>query len=206
MTWCRIGCTLYCMSIGVYLRVSSHSQKSDSQREEIQHWLNSHGHNLDAVQWFEDIETGSTLDRRGLIALNEAVFSGKVKTIVVWKLDRIARSMKDGINTLSLWCESGVRVVSITQQIDLSGKVGHLVAGVLFGIAEIEHQHIRERQAAGISAAKKRGVYVGRKAGTTKNSPERAKELRKNGLKNKEIAAALGVSIRTVQNYKKLAS
>jgi DNA invertase Pin-like site-specific DNA recombinase len=55
----------------------------------------------------------------------------------VWKLDRIARSMREGINTLSRWCELGVRVVSVTQQIDLSGTVGHLVAGVLFAIAEI---------------------------------------------------------------------
>jgi DNA invertase Pin-like site-specific DNA recombinase len=49
-----------------------------------------------------------------------------------------------------------VRVVSVTQQIDLSGTVGHLVAGVLFAIAEIELQNTKERQAAGIAAAKKR--------------------------------------------------
>ncbi len=49
-----------------------------------------------------------------------------------------SRSMLNGINILSKWCEWGVRVVSVTQQIDLSGTVGHLVAGVLFAIAEIE--------------------------------------------------------------------
>jgi DNA invertase Pin-like site-specific DNA recombinase len=47
----------------------------------------------------------------------------------------------------------------VTQQIDLSCTVGHLVAGVLFAIAEIELQHTREHQAAGITAARKRGVY-----------------------------------------------
>jgi len=46
--------------------------------------------------------------------------------------------MRDGINTICQWCENGVRVVSVTQQIDLSGTIGHLVAGVLFSIAEIE--------------------------------------------------------------------
>ena len=189
------------MSVAVYIRVSSHSQKSDSQKAEITRWLKAHGHALDDVFWYEDRETGATLNRRGFIALSEAVFAGTVKTVVVWKLDRLARSMKEGVNVLSYLCESGVRVVSVTQQIDLSGTVGRMVAGVLFGIAEIEHQHIRERQAAGIAAAKAKGVYTGRKIGTTKARPERAKVLKDQGLKNAEIAAALNVSGRTVSNY-----
>src|ERR671915_331511 len=146
------------MRIGVYVRVSSHGQKVDSQKTEIQRWLTAHGHDLDAVQWFEDVESSSTFTRTGLNALQEAIFAGTVKTVIVWKLDRIARSMREGINILSQWCECGVRVVSVTQQIDLSGTVGHLVAGVLFAIAEIELQHVRERQAAGITAAKANGV------------------------------------------------
>ena len=189
------------MSIGVYIRVSSPSQKSDSQRAEIQRWLGAHGYKPDAVQWFEDVETGATLNRSGFNALCEAIFAGTVKTVVVWKLDRMARSMKEGINILSQLCEGGVRVVSVTQQIDLSGTVGHLVAGVLFGIAEIEREHIRERQAAGIAAAKGKGVYTGRKKGTTKAKPARAKALREQGLNNGEIAAALNVTERTVRNY-----
>lgn len=191
------------MTIAVYIRVSSHSQKSDSQKAEITHWLEAHGHDPDQVTWYEDRESGTTLKRSDFQKLCEAVFSGQVKTVVVWKLDRLARSMKEGINVLSSLCEAGVRVVSVTQQIDLSGTIGHLVAGVLFGIAEIEHQHIRERQAAGIAIAKKKGVYTGRKSGTTKAKPERAKALRVRGLKNTEIAEALGVTPRTVANYLK---
>ena len=163
--------------IGVYIRVSSHSQKSDSQHAEIQRWLEAHGHDLETVQWFEDKETGATLHRSGLIRLQEAIFAGTVKTVVVWKLDRIARSMQEGINTLSRWCECGVRVVSITQHIDLSGTVGHLVAGVLFAIAEIELQHVKERQTVGIALAKQRGVYKGRKHGATKAKPQRAQRI-----------------------------
>jgi len=189
------------MSVAVYIRVSSHDQKGDSQRAEIARWLEGHGHDPEAVQWFEDKETGAHMTRAGFNALAEAIFAGSVKTVVVWKLDRISRSMRDGINTLSRWCECGVRVVSVTQQIDLSGTVGHLVAGVLFAIAEIELQNTRERQAAGIAAAKGRGIYSGRKKGTTKVKPERARELKFKGLKESEIAAALGVSERTVFRY-----
>jgi len=191
------------MSIGVYIRVSTHGQKSDSQKAEISQWLIAHGHDPKNVQWFEDKETGSNLSRAGFNALSEAVFNGSVKTIVVWKLDRIARNMLDGINTICQWCESGVRVVSVTQQIDLSGTVGHLVAGVLFAIAEIELQHSKERQAAGIAVAKSKGTYKGRKEGTTKAKPERARELREQGFKSKEIARSLGVTERTVFRYLK---
>ena len=137
------------------------------------------------------------------IFIREAVFAETVKTVVVWKLDRLARSMKEGINVLSSLCESGVRVVSVTQQIDLSGTVGQMVAGVLFGIAQIEHQHIKERQAAGIAVAKEKGIYTGRKKGTTKAKPERAKILKEQRLTHAEIAQALNINIRTVGNYLK---
>ena len=54
------------------------------------------------------------------------------------------------------WHQKGICVVSVTQQIDLSGKVGRMVAGVLFAIAEMDWQQVRERQAIGIAVAKKK--------------------------------------------------
>ncbi len=187
--------------IGIYIRVSSHSQKGDSQRTAIQQWLELHGHDPDTVVWFEDKETGATLKRGAFQRLQKAVFQGEIKTVIVWKLDRLARSLREGVNVLTDWCERGVRVVSVTQQIDLSGTIGHLVAGVLFAIAEIELQHTKERQAAGIAVAKKKGTYTGRKKGTFKAKPERARELSAQGLNSKEIANALNVSERTIFRY-----
>jgi DNA invertase Pin-like site-specific DNA recombinase len=75
------------------------------------------------------------------------------------------------------------------------------VAGVLFGIAEMELENIHERQAAGIAQAKKRGVYRGRKSGTLKANPKRANAMRSRGLKIHEIAAAMEVSTATVKRY-----
>jgi len=90
----------------------------------------------------------------------------------------------------------------VTQQIDFSGTVGRILAAVLMGVAEMEQETRRERQAAGIAAAKKRGVYTGRKRGTTKANPERARELRDKGLTVPEIMTALGVKSRaTVHRY-----
>src|SRR5712692_10746086 len=117
-------------------------------------------------------------------------------TVVVWKLDRLARRQQDGINLLADWCAHNVRVVAVTQQIDLSGPVGRMVASVLFGLAEIEWEYRRERQAAGIAVAKARGVYHGRQKGTTKAQPQRAVTLRQWGLTMLEIATASGVSER----------
>jgi hypothetical protein len=93
--------------------------------------------------------------------------------------DRLARSLKEGINVLADWCQRSVRVIAITQQIDLSGPAGHLIASFLFGIPEIELAHVKERQTIGIVLAKKTGVYTGRKPGATKAKPSRARALRR---------------------------
>lgn len=185
------------IGIGVYVRVSTRDQRHDAQRQEISRWLKRHGLKPDAVTWFEDKETGRHLDRPGFMKLQRAIFAGEIRTVVMWKLDRVARSQREGINTLSGWCEKGVRIVSVSQRIDLSGAAGKLVAGVLSGIAEIGLQHLKERQAAGIAAAKKRGIYRGRRKGTMKADPERARELKAQGLKSREIMAALGIRSRT---------
>jgi DNA invertase Pin-like site-specific DNA recombinase len=187
--------------IACYCRVSSRSQKTNSQKAELTRWLVHQGHNLTAVQWFEDVERGQSLRRPAFARLQRAIRTGTITTVVVWKLDRLARRQQDGINLLAEWCAQNVRVAAVTQQIDLSGPVGRMVASVLFGLAEIEWEYRRERQAAGIAVAKAQGVYRGRQKGTTKAQPQRAATLRQRGLTVLEIATALGVSERTVFRY-----
>jgi DNA invertase Pin-like site-specific DNA recombinase len=187
--------------IGCYCRVSTRRQKNDSQRSEITRWLKGNGISPRSVRWFEDKETGTTLKRPAFEQLRRLLFDGTIRTVVVWKLDRISRRQREGINLLADWCERGIRVVVVTQQIDLSGAVGRMVASVMFGLAEIEMEYRTERQAAGIAVAKARGIYRGRKPGTFKAAPERAANLRERGLTTMEIANALGVSERTVFRY-----
>jgi len=187
--------------LAAYCRVSTVRQKADSQINEIKKWLKSNGYDECKVVWFVDKESGKTLQRPEFQRLQKDIFSGRVKTVVVWKLDRISRRLKDGINLLSDWCSKDVRVVSITQAIDLSGAVGRMIAAVLLGLAEIELEFRQQRQMAGIEVARERGVYKGRKPGTFKAAPVRAQELRQKGFKIAEIANALGTSTRTVQRY-----
>ncbi|MBX9627212.1 MAG: helix-turn-helix domain-containing protein [Gemmataceae bacterium] len=89
----------------------------------------------------------------------------------------------------------------MTQQLDFNGSVGRMIAALLLGLAEIENEFRKERQAAGIEQAKKKGKYRGRANGTLKGNPARVVELRDKGLTAPEIAQATGISLRTVWRY-----
>jgi len=187
--------------VACYCRVSSRRQTHESQKAEIQRWLRQNRIRARRVVWFEDMEMGHLLKRSAFARLQQVIFAGNVEMVVVSKLDRLSRRQHDGINLLADWCERGVRIVVVTQQIDLSDTVGQLVASVLFGLAEIEQEFRRERQAAGIAVATRKGIYSGRKRGTTKAKPARARVLRSRGLTTPEIANALKISPRTVFRY-----
>ena len=128
------------MTIAVYIRVSSpKGQKTDSQRAEVEAWINRQ--RIKRARWFEDRDSATNLQRDAFKKLQDAIFAGEIDTVVVWKLDRLARNLKEGVNVLADWCQRGVRVIAITQQIDLSGPVGNLIASPVI-------RHCRDRIAA----------------------------------------------------------
>jgi DNA invertase Pin-like site-specific DNA recombinase len=116
-------------------------------------------------------------------------------------LERDKRTMLLWLNLPADWCERGVRGVAVTQQIDLSGTLGRMVASDMFGLGEIELEFQRERQAAGIAVAKQKGVCKGRRSGTAMAPPAWAQELHAHGLTVPEIANAMAVNKRTVFRY-----
>ena len=187
----------------LYLRVSSKQQNLDSQLAAAHAWIEQQHIEPDTVQWYTEKESGTTMARPELQRLKDDVANGKIGTVVVWKLDRLSRSMYDGMVLLSAWMKAGVRFVSITQQIDFSGALGGLFAALLLAFAQIETEYRRERQMAGIAEAKKKGVYKYRKQRERgpKADPNRARELRNTGLNPDEIANALGITRRTVFAY-----
>ena len=191
----------------IYVRVSTSGQNEAGQKMEIEKWLDGNSIDRRNVKWFVDVETGDNLDRPQFERLQREIFNGIVASVVCYKLDRISRSLKDGINTLCDWLEKGIRLVSVTQQLDFAGPAGKLIASVLFALAEMEQATRRERQAAGIAAAKKLGVYTGRRKGAVKAGvdPGRASQLKAQGLTQKEIANAMGVSVASVRRYLSIA-
>jgi DNA invertase Pin-like site-specific DNA recombinase len=70
---------------------------------------------MKAVQWFEDRDSATNMRREAFQQLQAAIFAGTITTVIVWKLDRLARSLKEGVNVLADWCKRGVRVIAITQ-------------------------------------------------------------------------------------------
>lgn len=193
------------MSTAVYLRVSIRGQKLASQRREVERYLAGHG--IENVRWYVDtISTRKDItERPGLAELRQAIFNGEVDTVVLYRLDRLARSIRDGINLLTDWINAGVRIVITTMQIDLSGALGQTVAALLLGLAQMEREAIRERQAAGIAAWREKLEREGdkhpggRPKGTFKVNPKRVAELRQRGLTYAEIGSALDISVPTVR-------
>lgn len=148
--------------VACYIRVSTGEQDKgrDSQRRALTAYCENHG--LQPV-WYVDKISGAKDSRPALNRPRKAIFSGEVSTVVCWKLDRLSRSLRDGVNLLCHWLEQGVRIVAVTQQLDFSGPTGQLVASVLFAVAAMERENIRENTRRGMAAAKARGVKLGKR-------------------------------------------
>ena len=157
-------------------------------------------HNMEPV-FYIDKATGKNLERDAMKKLQEDLFIGKSKTVVCYKLDRLSRQLVEGLNLLNDWLNSGVRVISITQQFDFSGATGKLISAVLMAVSEMEMGLREERVAIGIENAKKKGVYKGRKEGVTKAKYKKAWDLYAKGLTMGEVGNSLDVSHRIATRY-----
>jgi len=150
-------------TVALYARVSTLDKQVkglQSQKQALVEYCQNH--NITNFKLYQDKVSGGQINNRPqLKQLQQDIFMGKVGTVVVWKLDRLSRSLKDGINLLVDWLDQGVRVIAVSQQFDFSGSVGKLIASVLLGIAEMERQNIRENIVRGMKAAKGRGVKIG---------------------------------------------
>jgi DNA invertase Pin-like site-specific DNA recombinase len=141
----------------IYTRVSTEEQTGglSSQNAELESYCK--GHQLEPYCIYPDLgHSGKSLKRPYFETLQDGIKAGLVNTVVVWKLDRLSRKLRDGIVLLHDWLEQGVRVVAVAQQLDFSGPVGRMIAALLFGLAEIERAGILENQQRGIKAAMKK--------------------------------------------------
>ena len=148
------------MRIG-YARVSTQDQRLDVQREALTR------SGCDKV--FDDTMSGKIADRPGLQKALDILREGD--TLVVWKLDRLGRSVKQLVDLVSKFKDEGINFVSLTDSIDTSTPAGRFFFHVMASLAEMERELTVERTRAGLESARKRGRTGGRKRKMTGAAP-----------------------------------
>lgn len=179
------------MKIG-YQRVSTDGQSLDLQTDALKA--------AGCERVFTDTATGSNVDRPGFADMCTRIRPGD--TVIVWRLDRLARSLKDLIETAERFAEAGVALVSLTEGIDTTTAAGKLFYQIFGAIAEFERSLLIERTHAGLAAARSRGNYGGRKPALTRSQFNSAKKLIKAGGGQPnlaEIARTVNASPRTIR-------
>jgi DNA invertase Pin-like site-specific DNA recombinase len=179
------------MRIG-YARVSTQDQNLDLQTDA----LNNEG----CEKIYSDKISGTKREKReGLERALEDLREGD--TLVVWKLDRLGRSVKDLVELVGELGKRGVGFQSVTDSIDTSTPAGRFFFHMMAALAQMERDLIVERTVAGLVAARAQGRVGGRKPKMTPSKLAAAKKLFENGTSHKEIAENLGVSLPTLYRW-----
>jgi putative DNA-invertase from lambdoid prophage Rac len=182
------------MKTAIYTRVSTDKQAHDSQLLELRQFCQRR--NWSDIVEYADTISGSKFTRQGLDALLTQVRKGKIARIVVFKLDRLGRSLPHLAQIVSELSGNGTALVCTSQGIDTSDSnpAGRLQLGVLMAVAEFEREIIRERVNAGLMAAKARGAKLGRPS-SLENHRQAVGALVNQGMGARRISRELGLPL-----------
>ena len=140
--------------------------------------------------------SGATTKRPALTRCLKKLRDGD--TLIVWKLDRLGRSLRDLLTMLDELRAQGIQFRSLTEHIDTETPAGRAMGQIIGVLAELERSLIAERTRAGVKAAKARGVKFGRKPKLTPQQSKYARELRAQGKRAEDIAALFKVGRSTI--------
>ena len=177
-----------------YMRVSTADQNLGLQRDA----LVAAGISPDRI--YEDVCSGRAIDRPGLARALDVARDGDA--LVIWKLDRIGRSLPHVVGLVGALQKRGVGLKVLTGDVDTTTATGRLVFGIFATLAEFERDLIHERTMAGLAAARARGRSGGRPRVMTRQKLKAAMALmadRDNAAR--DVAAQLGVSLSTLYAY-----
>jgi len=185
-----------------YTRVSTASQDAQLQLDAL---VDSGVQKRDV---FADVTSGSrtAIERPGMKRLLDYVESGD--TVVVWRIDRLGRSLIDVLNIVNLLRDKGVKIRSLSDGIDPETTSGRLMLGMLATLAEYERELITERVNAGIAAAKQSGTRFGRPPVDPAVIAEKldiARDARAKGRTAEEAARLVGWSRATLYRHQQAA-
>lgn len=184
------------MKIG-YARISTFDQNLDLQQDVLAR--------AGCEKVFTDTASGAKDDRAGLIAAIKFARAGD--SLVVWKLDRLGRSLKHLIETVNRMSEKEIGFVSLQENVDTTTPGGKLVFHIFGALAEFERELIRERTNAGLRAARSRGRLGGRPSKLSPKQIQMAKKLMSDDSNSvTEICRTLNVSRSTLYRYCRLSN
>ena len=176
-----------------YCRVSTSEQSCDPQRAQLLDVARARGVELDAIL---EEAAGGTRTRASLDGIERQARSGKVSELWVVSLDRLGRSVLDVLGRVQRLDAAGCRVVVLREGLDLATPAGRLQAQLLSAFAEFERAIISERTRAALSAARRRGVRLGRRSVAV--DLDRVAALRLQGRTWSFIRSELGISAGTL--------
>jgi DNA invertase Pin-like site-specific DNA recombinase len=184
------------VTVALYARVST-----DGQDPEVQlHALRSHASQRGwaIVEEFVDRGYSGAKERRpALDRLMKEAWAGKFQTVLVWRFDRFARSVKHLITALESFRTLKVHFISLQEQFDTSTPIGQAMFTIIGAMAQLERDIIRERVKAGLDRARALGTRLGRPAASA--SPDEVVRLHGQGLSLPDIARQLHCSRSTVR-------
>ena len=181
--------------IAIYARVSMlNGQNPEMQLDEIREYASRRGWTV-AGEYVDIGVSGSKESRPELNRMLKDAHARRFDAVVCWKLDRLGRSLKHLVVTIEDLSAYGVTFVSLRDNLDLSTPSGRLMMHLLGAMAEFERELIKERVTAGIAAARRRGVRLGRPK--TYVSPDKVREMRDTGTPWRAIAKRLGIGTGT---------
>jgi len=179
------------MLIG-YARVSKEDQNLELQKDALK--------KAGCEDIFEDHISGSRQQRPGLQALLGYIRKGD--TLVVWRLDRLGRSLKDLISLFDLLSSKGIEIKSLNECLDTSSSSGKLIFHLFAALAEFERNLIRERTFAGLEAARARGRKGGRPKKLSEDERSVSVQLyREKKYTIRKICHMMGISRPTLYKY-----
>lgn len=178
------------MIIG-YARVSTQDQNLDLQTEALTR--------AGCDKIYEDKTSGVRAERPGLTQTLEMLREGD--TLVVWKLDRLGRSVKQLVDMVGELHKQGIQFKSLTDAIDTGTPAGRFFFHVMASLAEMERELVIERTRAGLDVARQLGRKGGRKPKMTSSKIESAKKLLASGIPPRDVAKNLGVSVPTLYRW-----
>jgi len=179
-----------------YMRVSRVEQNLNLQDDETMELVERRGWKL--LDTFTDHGVSGAKERRPALDKMAAYLKRhKVNAVVVWKADRLFRSLRNMVVTLDEWSSMGIGFTSATEVFDSTTPQGKLLLHLTSAFAEFERSIIAERTRAGIAAARRRGAVLGRPR--ARLDDEELRELKSGGMSVRDIAAKLGVGSSTVQ-------